>query len=251
MPVLIDLTVPEKRKQKRKKARHKKSKGSQARSTEAWVKAYRRRIRALRKQDVTDRAMDQVSLRVGNQCNMSPALLANDWWDEAAVEQVSLDTHGFYGDHGTTNKWVDSLQRANISNPTGENGQRGVFALVAIPERTIVCPYVGILYGPGHGSMIPHNKHSMYTMRLHTACHIDAENVLYDVGYLACSRGALRRPNLCPRNHGRYVNSIDWSDPVQKDRHFDCRWEHNEEGLEEAWLVTTEQVEEGVELLCD
>jgi len=174
-------------------------------------------------------------------------------FDQDKQEEVSAYSYNFYNKHVGDNLYLE-MREKNISNPEGKKGGGwGVFAKTDIPSKTVICPYLGELF---EASWKKKGNHSAYAMVIDGGVFLDAVNVKYDVGYFLYvpqaedSRDFYDVPRPSPPNYGRYINSINMTDVEQSSNFvYNARFEIDPDAHDAIWLVSTELIRQGTEVL--
>jgi len=120
---------------------------------------------------------------------------------QSLQQDISSEVWDFYQKHPQgINTWVKVSSGKSIANKNGLGIELCVRAIRNIPPYTTICVYAGELYT---GNEAPEG---LYTLAFGSGNYVDAEPQQYDLGYLYCN--GLGEEVSCPRNHGRYINTI-------------------------------------------
>ena len=242
-----------KRKRLNKTRRGCRGKRSREKAVAKQLKKYHKRVWGKR--------VPELKLRIANVfgSTIGPAVGVNEHRKQSHGS-YSLCTNEYYTEYDFENPLVEVRSSANVSNPEGKpGGGAGLFALRDIADGTRICPYVGKM----RSSKCPSHVDCQYDLRLDKTVYICAREVPYDVGYLLyqCtdmelggSHNAVResavRPEACPRNFGRYINSLSL---YQRDKglSFNAIFDASEDGHDVVWVTANRDITAGEELLID
>lgn len=269
-----------KRKRRANKKRHRPSKGRTERRTKARFEEFRQDVMYERR---VQYGLRHVGSSIENYANImskypypvSPLLSVSELHQRHMVSKLVI---GFYDQNVGDNKYLKIRPRLNMANMYifKDNGQWGVEAKIDIEPNTVLCPYLGeIVTKPRKGAR--------YIAQIVPGTYVDAERFKYDVGYIydKCPKGyrskpsaraGLRRynpnpisaiddperelePGKCPPNYARYINSINFNDPLQAKSFtrdsLNCRLEGDPSGLDALFVVSSCFIHAGDELLLD
>jgi len=244
--------VIEKQKRLNKTRRGSRGKGSKERSNARQLKKFRKLIWGKRVAELKLRTASGFGSSIG------PAIGVNEH-RKLAKGVYSLCTNEYYAEYDFEKPLVEVRTSANVSNPEGKpDGGAGLFALRDIVDGTRICPYVGRM----RSRPCPDDVHCEYDLRIDERVYVCAREVPYDVGYLLYqetdretgSHNAVResahRRDACPRNFGRYINTLS-EQQRGEGRTFNAIFDASEDGHDVVWVTADRDISAGEEVLVD
>lgn len=226
------------------RAGHKRGKGNKKRRARATARAWGRELKR--------RRHESILLRTPMWGGISPFLYEGN--NTCGGQQVMTETYDWYDDMPDPwNQYLEVRDGVNMANPTGTNGQKGVFATRDIPVSTYICPYLGSILRKKPADC-------EYAVELDRMTFVDAREILYDYAYVLIGKDhrVLPRRHICPPNYGRYINtmnaSVTWQLNVLRERrnhYFNATLEADRSGTDNVWVYANRNIFKGEEILMD